>query len=270
MNPDEPPPTSTASFPVLERFFRIAEVPESRSATMRFSSRRYPGIVDFLAPYGPFQGRTILDLGGGVGGLSVVLHERFGGRYDVADFAPFPPRAGAELAEFGVRSYLRADLSRPEGLDGLPTGYDGILFVEVLEHLLVDPVRLFRRIGEHLSPSGWLLLTTPNQARLRSRFRLLLGRSIRETGLFPDQEGISYGHVMEYTLADLAGFLERSGLVLAASTIVQNPPGRANDRLRRWGTGLLNRPSIRTLALGDDLVLLARRAPATAPPPHLM
>jgi SAM-dependent methyltransferase len=252
-------------FPTLDRFCLAAQVPEPRERGMRFSSRRYPAIAEFLQPFGPWGGRTLLDLGGGIGGLSVVLHERLGGTYDVADFAPFPTPVGRDLAEFGIRRYLPADLSRPDGLDPLPGGYDAVLFVEVLEHLLVDPVRFFRRVAEHLAPAGLLLVTTPNQARMHNRIGLLLGRSIRESDIYPDDPRLAYGHVMEYTLGDLVGYAHRAGYALLDSRVVQNPPGRPEDRLRRWGAAVLNRPAFRSLGLGDDLLVLFQKTQPLPP-----
>jgi SAM-dependent methyltransferase len=243
-------------FPVLDQFCREAEVPEPRARGMGFSSRRYPAIADFLEPFGPWSNRTVLDLGGGVGGLAVVLHERFGGTYDVSDFAPFPPKAGFDLTRFGIRRYLAADFSRSDGLDVLPRDYDAILFVEVLEHLLVDPVRFFRKVADHLAPQGLFLVTTPNQARLRNRLELLRGRSIREKDIFPEETGVAFGHVMEYTTSDLEGYARRAGFSPVATRIVQNPPGDPRDRKRRWGASLLNRPALRGLALGDDVMAL--------------
>jgi SAM-dependent methyltransferase len=246
-------------YPVLDRFCESAQVPELRQRGMRFSSRRYPAIVDFLGPHGPWKDRQLLDLGGGVGGLAVVLHEKFGGRYDIADFAPFPPRAGADLSEFGIRSYYPADLSKPDGLDRLPNDYDAVLFVEVLEHLLIQPVRFFRALAGHLSPGGRLLVTTPNQARLRNRLALLRGRTIREPDIFPDDPNVAYGHVMEYTLSDLNGFARRAGYSVVETRVVQNPPGSPSDRVRGWGAAVLNRPAMRALALGDDLMALYQK-----------
>lgn len=60
------------------------------------------------------------------------------------------------------------------------TTYAGALVIEVLEHLQTNPLFLFRELVRVLLPGGRILLTTPNQARLRARIKVLLGRSLND------------------------------------------------------------------------------------------
>jgi len=58
--------------------------------------------------------------------------------------------------------------------------FSGIMVIEVLEHLPVNPLYLFSEIQRVLKPGGLALLTTPNQVRLRGRAKVLLGRSMND------------------------------------------------------------------------------------------
>jgi 2-polyprenyl-3-methyl-5-hydroxy-6-metoxy-1,4-benzoquinol methylase len=243
----------------LRSFWDASSLPRERREYAEFQARRYPSIVRFLAESPPGSGSKTLDLGGGFGSLAVALHGAFGGAYEVADFLePTESVRAAQLA-YGVGSWYRCDLTARPALDALPSDYDMILFVEVLEHLLVNPLLLFREIRLHLRPGGRLFLTTPNVARLGNRYRLLLGRSIQERGRYPyDGTGV-YGHVVEYTRAELDRILEVERFRPVKARIVQQMPSRSVGAVKRFGVSVLNRPLWRRWELGDDILALYER-----------
>lgn len=247
--------------PTLRPFWTEAGLPTDRWLYYAFQSRRYPSIARFLAPHGPWNGRRVLDLGGGVGSLAVRLHEELGGNYDLAEFeAPSGAHAGA-LARRGVSRCFRVDLRSPNALDGVPGEYDAILLVEVLEHLLVNPLLLFRQVWDHLRPGGLFFLTTPNQARLRNRFRLLLGRSIKEDGRYPWKDTGVYGHVIEFTLEELTRLAAAESFIELEARVVQQVPSVAPTALQMAGVRVLNSAVARRLRLGDDLLVVFRKGP---------
>lgn len=245
----------------LRSFWPEAELPSERFLYYEFQARRYDGIGDFLVPLGPWTGRRALDLGGGVGGLAVVLRERLGGDYDVADFAA--PEGGHReaLARHGIGRTYACDLSRRGGLSALPSGYDAILLVEVLEHLLVNPLLLFREVWEHLAPGGIFFLTTPNMVRLPNRFRMLLGRSVKEQGRYPWDGTPVFGHVIEFTLDELDTLLKAESFEHVATRVVQQVPTVRPTARQRLGVRLLNTAPARRLHLGDDLLIAYRKVP---------
>ncbi len=244
----------------LTGFWNAAQLPPERRAYAEFQARRYPSIVQFLAGSPPRSGTRSLDLGGGVGSLAVALHAAFGGVYDVADFLPTSDVVRAAQVGAGVERTFRCDLTARPALEALPGGYDLILFVEVLEHLLVNPLLLFREIRDHLAPGGRLFLTTPNVARLGNRYRLLLGRSIQERGRYPrDGQGV-YGHVVEYTRAELDRLLAVERFRPLRARVVQQMPTRNVGTLKRFGVAALNRPLWRRWELGDDILALYERS----------
>jgi glycosyltransferase involved in cell wall biosynthesis/SAM-dependent methyltransferase len=56
--------------------------------------------------------------------------------------------------------------------------FDVILFCEVIEHLILDPVNAVMHIKNVLKPNGYLILTTPNVDRLENVARILAGANI--------------------------------------------------------------------------------------------
>jgi glycosyltransferase involved in cell wall biosynthesis len=86
--------------------------------------------------------------------------------------------------------------------------FDGVLFCEILEHLLYDPVAALLECHRVLRPGGWLLLTTPNLARYENIAKLWLGESLSDqySGHGP------YGrHNREYTRSELEQLLNQVG-----------------------------------------------------------
>ena len=117
-------------------------------------------------------------------------------------------RDGSEHAE-----KLRCDLFNLEE-DPFPyanSSFDVVLFCEILEHLLMDPLRVLREIHRVLAPTGLLVLTTPNVARIENVLALMAGVNIYDpySGYGP------YGrHNREYTMHDLVRLLRFCGFTI--------------------------------------------------------
>ena len=94
---------------------------------------------------------------------------------------------------------LRSELGRE---------FDLVLFCEVIEHLTNDPLGALLRINEVLRPSGVLVLTTPNVARLANVAKLLAGVNIYD----PYSGYGAYGrHNREYNRHELVHLLAHAG-----------------------------------------------------------
>lgn len=254
----------------LRSYWATLGLPAPAQERAAFSARRYPAVLELLRAHPATGPTSVLDLGGGIGSLGLLVSQEFGGPLDIADRYFLPEATPERLAEAGVRAKYAVDLTTETPLAGLPSEYGLVLLVEVVEHLLVNPRLLLREIRRHLAPDGRLLLTTPNQARLRNRFRLALGRSIRERQQFPAEAGAPNGHVAEFTLGDLDELFVSEGFAREAWQVRQNLPSERPSRLQRAGVRLLNTLPARRLALGDDLLLLYRPgsppAKVAAPP----
>ena len=56
--------------------------------------------------------------------------------------------------------------------------FDVVLFCEIIEHLLMDPIAVLSEIKRVLRPDGLLVLTTPNVNRLENVARMIAGANI--------------------------------------------------------------------------------------------
>ncbi len=89
--------------------------------------------------------------------------------------------------------------------------FDLVIFAEIIEHLLNDPCKVIREIKRVLKPSGVLVLTTPNVARLENVARLIAGENIYDpySGYGP------YGrHNREYNRHELVTLLQFEGFTV--------------------------------------------------------
>lgn len=96
--------------------------------------------------------------------------------------------------------------------------YDLILFLAVIEHLHESPKAVLESMYRLLKPGGHVVITTPNHAWLRTRLRLLVGRSAHH----PLEEWWQtpfYGHVREYTLPELTTMLRWSNFDVRTAKI---------------------------------------------------
>jgi SAM-dependent methyltransferase len=106
------------------------------------------------------------------------------------------------------------------GKNGLPypdNFFDAVILSEVLEHINFNPLPVLQEINRILKRGGVMYITTPNQANLVHRIKILTGRSIRNsvydsvTQLDPARNTICGIHWREYTLRELIQLLETSG-----------------------------------------------------------
>ena len=81
--------------------------------------------------------------------------------------------------------------------------FDGILLVDVVEHLHDSPRRLLNLLITKLKPEGFIFVGMPNSVNIRKRISVLLGRTN-----YPSLENFYFskepwrGHVREYTLRE--------------------------------------------------------------------
>jgi SAM-dependent methyltransferase len=115
----------------------------------------------------------------------------------------FLPREGERHVPFDLKGAEQQELWPDLG------DYDVVVCAEVIEHLPVSPLHVLRLLGTALRTGGWLVLQTPNAARIGNRLRLLAGRNpfepIRE-------DSVSPGHFREYTVGELLALGSAAGL----------------------------------------------------------
>jgi SAM-dependent methyltransferase len=86
--------------------------------------------------------------------------------------------------------------------------FDVVLYCEIIEHLLMNPVHTLTEIRRVLKPGGLLVVTTPNVARFGNVLAMVDGRSIYDpySGFGP------YGrHNREFSMTELIRLLEFAG-----------------------------------------------------------
>jgi SAM-dependent methyltransferase len=122
----------------------------------------------------------IVDLGS-YGSLVPALRDLLGAT-DITLTEPFQERKPASENSFlqnarnGVRYPVHVDRFDIEGpFPYEDCRFDVVIFTEVLEHLSRDPLQTMSEINRITKPEGYLLLSTPNCASVRSVLRILRG-----------------------------------------------------------------------------------------------
>lgn len=84
--------------------------------------------------------------------------------------------------------------------------FDLVLCCEVLEHLILNPLKIFGEIVRVLRPGGRLILTTPNAVRLVNFMNMLEGKNFFDT--YHPAYGRIYGrHNREFTAEEISHVL---------------------------------------------------------------
>ncbi len=148
--------------------------------------------------------------------------------------------------------------------EGLPPDwpvFDLITFFAVIEHLPQSPRGALEAMRHHLRPGGQLVVTTPNHAWVRTRLRLLFGRTVHYP-LATWWATPFFGHVREYTRAELAQMLRWAGFERVRTTVsnwahvTSRLPRARPDEPERWTTRLTLRTPREWLVAASLLLTL--------------
>jgi SAM-dependent methyltransferase len=109
-----------------------------------------------------------------------------------------------------------------------------VTFSEVLEHLPIERVTfVLSEMARVIRPNGALIVSSPNQASLENRVRLLKGRSILAMPEIDSANGV-FGHIRLYTPAEMKAALLKLGLSLEMSRMETNISGYRGSSPKSW------------------------------------
>ncbi len=174
-------------------------------------------------------GRRILELGGNPYFFHILLRRLFpGSTVEAANFFDhniFSGEIGSgthrlrseQFGEEWTFTYPLFNLEVVPRYPLPPASFDLIFFCETLEHLVVNPFPVFRKIRRLLAPGGHLIISLPNAVRLTNFACMLDGYNFFD--LYQPQNGIHGRHNREFTLDEMKTLLTLHGLmVLRAET----------------------------------------------------
>ena len=151
--------------------------------------------------------------------LELTLANYYGERGETRETVSWLPPGASERTE--VERYCKLFNVEEDGFPYPDDSFDVVLFGEMIEHMLMDPMATLRQIHRVLKPNGLLVLTTPNVARIENVLRLLHGANLYDpySGYGP------YGrHNREYTRHELHRLLEFAGFDVETSMTADGHP----------------------------------------------
>ncbi|MCE5315569.1 MAG: class I SAM-dependent methyltransferase [Armatimonadota bacterium] len=116
-------------------------------------------------------GSRVLEVGCATGYMTQAMKEDLGCEVTVVEINPELIRQAQPYAKLAVVG----DIEDSAVWNELGSGYDAVVFGDVLEHLK-DPWDILRRSHDLLNNDGKILASIPNVAYYEVRFNLLLGR----------------------------------------------------------------------------------------------
>jgi len=110
-----------------------------------------------------------------------------------------------------------------------------VTFSEVLEHLPTERVHfVLSEIARVVRPGGFLIASSPNQASLENRLRLLKGKSILE---MPEENAFAkgtYGHIRLYTHNEMEAAMCKLGFCVERCDFESNDSSYRGTSARSW------------------------------------
>lgn len=116
-------------------------------------------------------GSSILEVGCATGYMTSVLSEERGCRVTAIEMS----QEMAEQASPFAERIIVGDITDPLIWDRIGTGFDHVIFADVLEHLR-DPWAVLKKTRECLNTGGSVVCSIPNVAHYRIRLKLLVGK----------------------------------------------------------------------------------------------
>lgn len=167
---------------------------------------KYVSDLCFINRY--FSKDTILEIGSFPLHLTYCL-TRLG--YNIVGLDIDPDRAKHFITNKEL-TVIKCDIEK-EKLPFEDGAFENILFLEILEHLRIDPLFTLREINRVLAKNGTMILSTPNLYSLKKIINFNRGRGFNN----PYEQYIKLhelghmGHIREYSTSEVQQFLENTG-----------------------------------------------------------
>jgi SAM-dependent methyltransferase len=219
---------------------------------------RFRTVASLLADHAPANGR-VLDVGAWPGIMTLVL-KRLG--WDVVALDKDVERSTSKTPSAGEAACSLRSLCEREGIESQSadieaepfpfrtSGFDAVVFTEIVEHLWADPLMPLRQIARVMKPGGILLVSTPNLVSLRNRLNFMRGRvdQMIESPVeaFRKREELGHmGHLRLYAPEELMALLREVGFVpiLTAFQSPQDSPQNPEAARTRTASATV-RPSM--------------------------
>ena len=168
--------------------------------------------------------------------FTALLHREFPN----ATFTAVQQERGAASTRVTCKVEARGDLSialRSLNVESEPLplpdeSQDLVVVMEVLEHLAVDPLFMFREMARVTRPGGLCVVTTPNLVSVYGLDRALVGQSPYSFGVFVPTQGAYGRHNREYAPREVSRLAASAGF---AKTILETrdvyPHGEPTEAL---------------------------------------
>ena len=154
----------------------------------------------------------VLDVGGGLGVPSIIISEIFNYKSFLLDrYDEFSDEHDREMGTYSVITDRLKNhdvlVYRENFLDNqnnsIKSSFDIVTNFSVIEHIAISPYKIIDALSSFVNQNGYLIVSTPNQAHIFNRVKLMLGKNVWEDLATFCEPGIFYGHVREYLLSEL-------------------------------------------------------------------
>lgn len=193
-----------------------------------YHKNRYMSDLTIFDDY--YNGGTILEIGSIPCHLTYCLKSL---KYPVIGIDINPERASTFIKKNDL-DIRKCDIEH-ETIPFEDNFFDLILFLEMFEHLRIDPISTLKEIYRILKPGGIIFLETTNLYSLRNILKFNLGRGINDGyEEFNKLHTIGHmGHVREYSTREMKKFLIRTGLKIIDMKYVMINSGQRKSFFRK-------------------------------------